>query len=525
VIAAIGEARFISLLGGLIVSMAIVRLILWEGATDLSDVVATDLLIIIPGVVLLYGGYWLPTTDLRRDVPVIVTRYLEGIGVMLGLVGVLAISTGLNRPVFTPMVGTALGGIAGFAIGFNEARALSRAHEAEQHRDQLEEERDLREQIFETSPIGIAVIDNDGSVRMVNEYAAEIIGLSEERLEGLDYDDPMFEATDSEGDPLEGGMVEKILTTGKAMEDVERRITRTDGQRIWLSINGAPLRDSSGDVVAAILAFEDITDRKQLESELKETIECLEVSNERLEQFAYAASHDLQEPLRMVSSYLQLLERRYADSLDEDAHEFIEFAVDGADRMRTMIDSLLEYSRVNQGNPLEPADANAVLEGVLDDLQLRTEETDVTVSADDLPTVTADPDQLAQVFRNLISNALKYSGDEPPEVHIDAERTGDAWRFSVVDNGVGIAPEYRDRIFNVFEQLHHSDDPSENQASGIGLAVCERIVERHDGEIWVESEPGQASTFYFTIPTTEDNQQADTATPSTRDDQTRDMGQ
>jgi light-regulated signal transduction histidine kinase (bacteriophytochrome) len=265
-------------------------------------------------------------------------------------------------------------------------------------------------------------------------------------------------------------------------------------------VNGVPLHDTSRDLLSVIFVFEDITERIEYERELEE-------SNERLEQFAYAASHDLQEPLRMVSSYLQLLENRYRDELDEEAEEFIDFAVNGADRMRAMIESLLKYSRVTTGGkPLEPTDAETVLEDVLDDLQLRIEETDATITADELPTVTADADQLAQLFQNLLSNALTYSGDEPPQVHVSAERTDDVWRFSVTDEGIGIDPEHHDRIFDVFERLHTDEEEAGAGVGGIGLALCERIAQRHGGEIWVESRPNEGTSFYFTIPVTRQQQ-------------------
>ncbi|WP_436343861.1 ATP-binding protein [Natronorubrum sp. FCH18a] len=242
---------------------------------------------------------------------------------------------------------------------------------------------------------------------------------------------------------------------------------------------------------------------KTRELELQETVEQLRTANERLEEFAYAASHDLQEPLRMVSSYLRLLDSRYEDDLDEDAHEFIDFAVGGADRMRAMIESLLEYSRISSGGePLKPTDTGAVLDGVLDDLQLRIEETNATITVDELPTVRGDADQLAQLFRHLLSNALKYSGEGTPKVHIGVERTDDGCRFSVADEGIGIDPEYQERIFKVFESLHATDE-SEPDAGGVGLALCERIVERHGGTLWVESTSGEGATFYFTIPTAE----------------------
>ncbi|RDI70544.1 sensor histidine kinase [Halopelagius longus] len=244
---------------------------------------------------------------------------------------------------------------------------------------------------------------------------------------------------------------------------------------------------------------------RRAKRELEEVNRRLEASNERLDQFAYVLSHDLREPLRMVSNYLQLLEDRYADDLDEDAREFVAFADDGADRMRSMIDSLLEYSRIStRGNPLEQTDADAVLDDALTDLQLRIAETDARVTADDLPTVRADPDQLAQVFRNLLTNALRHSGDEPPRVHIGVERLEDAWRFSVRDEGVGIDPESQDRIFQMFEQA--DGEEGNTGAGGVGLAICERIVDRHGGDIWVESEPGEWTTFSFTLPGAHDGE-------------------
>ena len=247
---------------------------------------------------------------------------------------------------------------------------------------------------------------------------------------------------------------------------------------------------------------------KTRERDLQETVEQLRTSNERLEQFAYAASHDLQEPLRMVSSYLQLVERRYGDELDEDGREFIDFAVNGADRMRTMVGKLLEYSRVtNRGAPLEPTEVEAVLDAVLDDFGLLIEETDATITTDDLPTVDADANQLEQLFQNLLSNAMKHGGEDAPTVHVGVERLDDAWQFSVADEGTGIDPAYHDRIFNVFEQLHREEE-LEARSVGIGLALCERIVERHDGEMWVESEPGEGATFFFTLPRSHESRPA-----------------
>jgi signal transduction histidine kinase len=238
-------------------------------------------------------------------------------------------------------------------------------------------------------------------------------------------------------------------------------------------------------------------ERRKQERELEETIDRLEESNERLEQFAYAASHDLQEPLRMVSTYLQLIEKRYADKLDEDGREYLDFAVDGADRMRDMIQALLEYSRVDtRGDPFESADLNEVLADVRDDLQMKIDETAAEITAEELPTVTG---QLRQLLQNLLDNAIEYSGDEPPRVHVAAERDGNRWTVSVSDEGIGINPDDADRVFDVFQSLHA---PDEHDGTGIGLALCERIVERHGGDIWVDSQPDEGATFSFTLSAT-----------------------
>ncbi|MXV61987.1 histidine kinase, partial [Natronorubrum sp. JWXQ-INN-674] len=234
----------------------------------------------------------------------------------------------------------------------------------------------------------------------------------------------------------------------------------------------------------------------ELEREQRER--ALEASNERLEQFAYAASHDLQEPLRMVTSYLKLLEDRYDDTLDSDGEEFLAYAVDGADRMREMIDGLLEYSRVEtRGDPFEPMELETVFEDVLADLQLQIDESEAEITVAELPRIQGDASQLRQVFQNLLSNAITYSGDEPPRVYVDATKRGREWVISVRDDGIGIDPEDQDRVFTVFDRLHSRE---EYDGTGIGLALCERIVERHGGEIWVESEPGEGATFSLTLP-------------------------
>jgi signal transduction histidine kinase/DNA-binding LacI/PurR family transcriptional regulator len=231
--------------------------------------------------------------------------------------------------------------------------------------------------------------------------------------------------------------------------------------------------------------------RQQVEEELVR-------SNADLEQFAYVASHDLQEPLRMVRSYLQLLERRYKGRLDSDADEFIAYAVDGATRMQTLIHDLLTYSRVGtRGKPFQSTNCAEVLKHVLTNLAVAIEESRAVVTYDVLPTVIADDVQLAQLFQNLIGNAIKFRSERDPEVHVGAEHRDGEWQFSVRDNGIGIDPQHFGRLFTVLQRLHTA---AEYPGTGIGLAVCKKIVERHGGRIWVESQPGKGASFYFTIP-------------------------
>jgi signal transduction histidine kinase len=241
-----------------------------------------------------------------------------------------------------------------------------------------------------------------------------------------------------------------------------------------------------------------IEEHQRAESELRRTADELGRSNAQLEQFAYVASHDLQEPLRSIASYAQLLALRYEGKLDGNADDFIRYVVDGAKRMRTLIDDLLAYSRLARDHkPLESTDCNAVVSLVLGDLAASIKERRAQVTCDGLPTLTADPSLLSHMFQNLIQNALKFAGAQAPAIHVSATRQLGEWVFSVRDNGIGIKPEYAERIFLIFQRLHTRD---EYPGNGMGLAICKKIAEHHGGRIWVESEPGKGSIFFFTIP-------------------------
>lgn len=242
----------------------------------------------------------------------------------------------------------------------------------------------------------------------------------------------------------------------------------------------------------------DISERKLAEEELRHLTEELKRSNADLQQFAYAASHDLQEPLRVVAGFVKLLEKRYKGSLDEKAHEFISFAVDGVNRMQALIKDLLTYSRVSSKDAVfKTTDCSSVVAQALSNLHAAIEESGAEVTCNSMPVIMGDFSQLSRLFQNLIGNAIKFRGEGKPKIHISAEKKGGEWLFSVRDNGIGIDKKYSDRIFVIFQRLHTR---GEYEGTGIGLAICKKIVERHGGRIWVESEAGKGSTFYFTLP-------------------------
>jgi PAS domain S-box-containing protein len=345
---------------------------------------------------------------------------------------------------------------------------------------------------FQTSPYAITITHaEDGRFVEVNGAFTAIAGYTRE--EALADSSIGLKMWASEEDRQR---VVNDLRAGKAVNGHEYQFRTKSGANITGLFSAQVLWLSQGTCIMS--SIDDITERKRVEEEKNRIAEDLKRSNKELEQFAYVASHDLQEPLRMVASYTQLLERRYKDQLDDTAREFIAFAVDGANRMQRLINDLLVYSRVQTraGEP-ELVELNHVLGQARANLAVAIEESGALVTNDELPVVMADPAQLLSVLQNLIGNAVKFHGEEPPHVHISARESDGEVEISVRDNGIGIRKEHQERIFLIFQRLHNRKD---YPGTGIGLALCKRIVERHGGRIWVESDEGSGATFTFTLP-------------------------
>jgi len=290
--------------------------------------------------------------------------------------------------------------------------------------------------------------------------------------------------------------IQDKLLQGEQPINYDTEKVRKDGTKIIVSLTVSLIKNNAGNVTALSLISRNITEKKKMEAKLLTVSEELKRSNIELEQFAYIASHDLQEPLRMVTSYLQLLEKRYKDKLDQDAQDFIDYAVDGSKRMRTLILSLLEYSRINRVKPFENIDLNILLKEVLENLSTSIKENKAIIRIDKLPTIKGDPVLITQLFQNLIENGIKFRNSKNPEIIISGKQINGEYLFSVKDNGIGIAEEYMDKLFVIFKRLHSNE---KYPGTGMGLAICKKIVEKHGGKIWVESEVGKGSTFYFTI--------------------------
>ena len=337
----------------------------------------------------------------------------------------------------------------------------------------------------------IAIADAHGRHFYQNRAFSYLFGYSVEELAGPSGISRLFQECQTGQYAVQG------MTQGRPWSG-EPEMVAKDGRKFAVSIRVDRILNEAEELIGLVAIYSDITQRKRAEQALQKHQEELARSNAELEQFAYVASHDLQEPLRMVASYTQLLARRYKGKLDRDAEEFIGYAVEGAHRMQGLIGDLLAYSRVGtRSKPLATTDFNRVFRHATQNLEIAIAEQKAIVTADSLPNLRADQTQMVQLFQNLIANAIKFHGDQLPQVHISAELADDHWVFSVRDNGIGIDPRHFDRIFVIFQRLHPREEYS---GTGIGLAVCKKIVQRHGGNIRVESEPGKGTTFRFTVP-------------------------
>jgi PAS domain S-box-containing protein len=380
-----------------------------------------------------------------------------------------------------------------------ERQLQRRAQETAEERNNAEEALRASESRFRLLVEGIkdyavVMLDRSGNIQTWNSGAELVFGYKAEEIIGQPlrrFLPPQELETNTQEEELQ-----KALVLGKVGAEDWR--VRKDGTQFWANYATTPVYDTTGELQGFAYITRDLTERKQAETDLRKAVEELSRSNLDLEQFAYVASHDLQEPLRAVAGCVQVLKRRYQSKLDARADELIAHTVDGVNRMQTLIDDLLSYSRAGtRGKAFEPCDCEGILNQALTNLEAAIEGAGAAVTHDRLPIANADAAQLTQVFQNLVSNAIKFRGEGPQKIHVSARRDEGSWIFSVKDNGIGIEPEYFERIFVIFQRLHTR---TEYPGTGIGLALCKKIVERHGGQIYVESELGLGSTFSFTLP-------------------------
>lgn len=349
---------------------------------------------------------------------------------------------------------------------------------------------------MEANPLGLVLVDHAGTIQMLNGTLERMFGYTRSELMGQHFELLLPLARRAAHRSHFGEFV-KAPWTREAHEQRDLAGRRKDGQEFAAEVALTPLTTRRGAMVMASI-FDKTAEREEAAVRDRQRLE-LQRSNQELAQFAYVASHDLQEPLRMVASYTQLLAERYQGQLDERADKYIRYIVEGATRMQRLVTDLLALSRIeSQARPPRLVDVGALVERVLADLAARIEDAGATITVEPLPRLLADEGQLSQVFQNLICNAIKFvTSGRVPEVHVRADLAEGEWRFAVTDNGIGIAPEFTTRIFDMFQRLHPR---GQYDGNGIGLAVAKKIVERHHGRIWLESALGEGTTFFFTLP-------------------------
>lgn len=356
------------------------------------------------------------------------------------------------------------------------------------------------EQRFRTltsaAPVGIFSTDAQGGCRFVNVRWQELSGMAQETAVSLGGFGWLAAIHPDDKDEFVRHWQDAIVSGAEFQGQC--RLSVPDGRVRWVQMKAVALHDDIGTVTGYIGSCVDVTESVKSEETLRNAAEALTRSNTELQRFAWIASHDLKEPLRMVSNYVKLLERRYKGKLGTDADEYIKFAVEGSHRMYALVEGILKFSGVDRcAQPPRLIDCNEIFDSALASLKLAVEENGALVTRSELPCLLADPVQIGQLFQNLISNAVKFHGPEAPRIDVTAEPEDDHWHIRIADNGIGIEPQFRDRIFGVFQRLHTQD---QYPGTGVGLAICKKIVEKHGGRIWVESEGASGSTFVITMP-------------------------
>ena len=450
------------------------------------------------------GARWLE--NLILTILFLITITVEFTGLFLTITVSIALTKGINEIIRTAN-GVATGNlnlaakiyskdeIGKLATSFNKMikDLNNNINERAKVEQNLRKQRDLYESLIETQSEmghGIAITENKTFI-YINDALCKMYGYSKDEIEKH----PSFmNLVIPEDKKRIETLLKKILAGPETSDKGETTVIRKDGKKINIQYSFKTFKTDGRLQILSVI--HDISQRKQAEEALKQKTQELIRSNSELEQFAYMASHDLQEPLRMVTSYVQLLEDRYKDKLDKDANEFIEFAVDGTERMRNLINGLLEYSRVNKVHAFEIINTDELLDEVLQNFSSQLKENNIKIVKNSLPVIIGDNLLISQLFQNLISNAIKFRNNKNPEIIFSGIKVNNAFQFSITDNGIGIEEKYLEKIFVIFQRLHTYEN---YQGTGIGLAICKKIVEKHGGQIWCKSELNKGSAFYFTI--------------------------
>ncbi len=378
-------------------------------------------------------------------------------------------------------------------------------HDLQKSEAQTREARDWLRTTIGSIGDGVIATDPIGRVTFMNAVAESLTGWTQNAAAGILLEE-IFAITNEESGAKVENPVSKALREGQVVGLANHTIlTARDGRATPIDDSAAPIRDAEGNTIGVVLVFRDVGERRELERREKEAAEAvakhaklLERTNAELQQFGFAATHDLREPLRTISIYTELIERESGEHLNGNSAEYLRSVAAAARRMNQLVDSLMEYSQAGEvaDRTLQPVEMNGILDVTLKSLNSAIEDSGAVITRDSLPTILGDKMHLEQLIQNLVGNAIKYRGEAPPRIHIGAEQRGKEWLFSISDNGEGIAPQFQAQVFGLFKRLHGQENPG----SGIGLAICKRIIERHGGRIWLESEAGNGSTFYFTLP-------------------------